>query len=56
MLKIVDSITGNKWFKIFFAVWTGVYLVQVIKGTTHGDPVNELDWILIAFVVAIFIV
>lgn len=51
ILKILDSTA----FRIFFAAWTGVYLVQVIKNET-GAPVNELWWIVVAFAVALFLI
>jgi len=50
--KVLDSVP----FRIFFAVWTGVYLVQVIKGEEGGPDVDELWWIIAAFAIALFII
>jgi hypothetical protein len=51
LLKILDSAA----FRAFFALWTGLYLVQVIKGQ-EGAPIDELWWIIIGFAIALFII
>lgn len=43
----MDSI----WFKIFFAAWTGIYLVQIMRGKTSNQ---ELGFIAGAFLIALF--
>jgi hypothetical protein len=55
MPKIIVKILDSSAFRIFFAAWTGVYLVQVIKGESGGPGVDELWWIMIAFAVALFL-
>jgi hypothetical protein len=54
MIATITKILDSTPFRIFFAVWTGVYLVQVIKKET-GAPINELWWIVVAFAVTLFI-
>lgn len=56
MFDLVKKILDSAPFRIFFAAWTGVYLVQVIKEETGGPDVDEIYWILIAFAVALFII
>lgn len=51
IVKVLDSLP----FRVFFAIWTGVYLVQVLKGQ-DGAIADELWWIVIGLAVAIFFV
>lgn len=50
-MQALTLVLDSAPFKIFFAVWTGIYLVQVIK-RAPGAPTNELGWILGAFLVS----
>lgn len=59
LTKITSAVTAvldSTAFKIFFAVWTGIYLVQVIKKETGGPDVSELSWIIWSFAVALFFI
>lgn len=56
MLTKIVAIFDSVPFRVFFAVWTGVYLVQVVKGESGGPDVDELWWIIAAFGVAIFFI
>jgi hypothetical protein len=56
MLKTIENILDSPTFQIVFAVWTGIYLVQVLKGKSGAPSTNELGWIGLAFVVGIFII
>lgn len=51
LLKILDSAA----FRAFFALWTGIYIIQVLKGQ-EGAPVDEIWWIVIGLGLAIFFV
>lgn len=56
MLTAIKALLDSKPFLIIFAVWTGVYLVQVAKGESGGPDVNEIWWIVASAAVAIFLV
>lgn len=51
---ITDALDSTP-FKIFFALWTGVYIVQVLQGD-EGEPTDELFWIVIGVALAFFFV
>jgi hypothetical protein len=55
-LKFVESVIDSAPFKIFFAVWTGIYLVQVFKGEEGAPAVSEVYWIFLAMAFAVFLV
>lgn len=52
----VEALLDSTPFLIFFAIWTGVYLVQIVKKDQGAPPFSELWWVLISFAVAFFIV
>ena len=54
MLATFKAVLDSPAFKIFFAAWTGVYLIQVLKGE-EGAPTDELTWIVIGCGLAFFI-
>lgn len=56
LISAVTAILDSTAFRIFFAVWTGVYLVQVIKREAGAPDTSELWWIVIAFAFGIFLV
>lgn len=59
MSKIISAIVAildSTPFQIFFAVWTGVYLVQVVKRDQGGPGTTEIFWIVLGFAVALFLV
>jgi hypothetical protein len=56
MISTFENILDSTPFKIFFAVWTGVYLVQVLRRTSAISVSSEILWIGIAFVVALFVI
>jgi hypothetical protein len=55
MPTFVTTILDSTAFRIFFAVWTGIYLVQIIKGE-EGAPTDEFFWIIGGFALAVFFV
>jgi hypothetical protein len=55
MLKTIEAILDSEFFQIVFAVWTGIYLVQVIKGESGAPSTGELTWIILAFALGIFL-
>lgn len=56
LIKKATAILDSPPFLIFFAVWTGIYLVQVAKKEEGAPPVNELWWIIASAAVAVFLV
>jgi hypothetical protein len=57
IISTVESVLDSTPFLIFFAVWTGVYLAQIVKKEQGAPgPVSELSWVGVAFLVAIFFV
>jgi hypothetical protein len=55
VISLVKQVLDSAPFRIFFAAWTGVYLIQVVKGE-EGAPVNEISWIVIAAAFAVFLI
>lgn len=55
-IKLALAVFDSTPFLIFFAAWTGIYLVQVIKKEQAGPGVDELWWIILFFAIGIFIV
>jgi hypothetical protein len=55
LVNWIEGIIDSTPFKIFFAVWTGIYLVQVFKGEEGAPPVSEVYWIFLAMAFAIFL-
>jgi hypothetical protein len=47
-VTLLLSILDSQIVKIIFAVWTGVYLVQILRGQ-ETDGSKELLWVVIAF-------
>ena len=56
MFQTIEDILDSEFFQIVFAVWTGIYLVQVIKGKSGAPSTGELAWIILAFAVGIFLI
>lgn len=56
MLNQIEAILDSTAFKVFFAIWTGIYLVQIIKAEAGAPDTSELWWIMAAMAVGIFIV
>ena len=56
IISFVEKILDSTPFKIFFAVWTGVYLIQVLKGEEGAPAVSEVYWIVLAMAFAVFLV
>jgi hypothetical protein len=55
MPTFITNILDSTPFRIFFAVWTGIYLVQIIKGE-EGAPTDELFYIIGGFALAVFFI
>jgi hypothetical protein len=56
MLKKITDLLDSRGFQIFFAIWTGVYLVQIIKRESSAPGLSEVWWVVAAFAVAVFLV
>jgi hypothetical protein len=54
VLTLIKKVLDSTPFRIFFAVWTGLYLLQVIRGE-EGAPTDEFFYIIAGFAVAILI-
>ena len=52
---LILSVMDSFWVQIIFAVWTGVWLVQIMRGDSKTS-----QWVFVsmglAFVVALFVV
>lgn len=56
MLKKITAILDSQPLQIFFAVWTGIYLVQIAKKEAGAPGTSELWWVIVAVAFAVFIV
>lgn len=52
MFKKIVNVLDSTPFLIFFALWTGVYLFQVLQKQT-SSPVNEVGWIVLGFIAGV---
>lgn len=56
VISFTTSILDSTPFAIFFAAWTGIYLVQVLKGKTGAPTANEGLFIILFFIVGLIII
>lgn len=55
MIKQFTAVLDSTPVKIFFAVWTGIYLVQILRKSPGIGVSNEVMWVAIAFVGALIL-
>jgi hypothetical protein len=56
MLKALTNILDSQFFQVFFAIWTGIYLVQIFKKESGAPGASEVWWVVVAFAFAVFLV
>lgn len=56
IITLVKNVLDSTPVKIIFAVWTGIYLIQLLKQEDGAPSTSELMWIALAMAFGIFLV